>query len=171
MNWFDLGLVLVVVVSFVSGVCRGLSRAGFGFLAVILAFLCAAWLSPSNVKWFVTTFVALTCGSVIAAFLLGKWFKISGLGWLDRLLGGAFGFGNGLLVSVLAVLALMAFTPRFFSAHISHSRLAPYAVDAAYAVTQAVPDEMRIRVEESYNEVLRVLPPKVRKAAPRLNEI
>jgi uncharacterized membrane protein required for colicin V production len=45
MNWLDWALVLLVIVSVVAGVRDGFSRSGFGFVAVIVAFLCAAWLN------------------------------------------------------------------------------------------------------------------------------
>ena len=46
MNWLDVGLALLVLISVVSGIRDGFSRSGFGLLAVILAFVAAAWLYP-----------------------------------------------------------------------------------------------------------------------------
>jgi hypothetical protein len=48
MNWFDLGLAALVVILVASGIREGLSRSGFGLLAVVVAFLSAAWLYPAN---------------------------------------------------------------------------------------------------------------------------
>jgi uncharacterized membrane protein required for colicin V production len=126
---------------------------------------------PSNLRWFLIAFVGFIAVGAVGAFLLGICFKSARMGWVDRFLGGAFGLTNALLFSVFLVLILMAFAPRFSRVHVARSRVAPYAIEAAHTVARAVPDEMKFRVEESYAELLRALPPKVRKAAPRLKEI
>lgn len=173
MSWFDLALVVLIVVSVASGIRKGLSRSGFGFLAVVLAFLSAAWLYPENPKGFLAVFVALICAGAAGAFLLGRWFKSAGPRWLDGLLGGAFGLTNALLFSAVAALALMAFAPSFTRGCVMRSSFAPYALEAASTVAEVVPGEMKSRVEQSYEELVRVLPPRFRKAMPPLpvNEI
>ena len=157
----------MVVAAVVSGIRQGFSRSGFGFLAVVLAFLSAAWLSPGNLAGFVVVFVGLICAGGIGAFLLGRLLRSTGQTWLDRILGGAFGLTNAILLAVLGVMAVMAFAPRFARAYVKRSEFAPYAVEAAYTAARVVPDEMKFRVEESYEELVRVLPPKVRKAIRR----
>jgi uncharacterized membrane protein required for colicin V production len=168
MNWFDVALVVMIVISVASGVREGLSRSGFGFLAVVLAFLAAAWLYPSNLQGFLIVFVLLICASGAGAFLLGRWFKIAGPKWLDALLGAAFGLTNALLFSVFAVLAVMAFAPKVQRQYVVRSNSAPYLLDAARTAAETVPDEMRYRVEQSYEELVQVLPPGFRKAMPPL---
>jgi uncharacterized membrane protein required for colicin V production len=168
MNWFDVALAAMIVISVVSGIREGLSRSGFGFLAVILAFMAAAWLYPSNLKGFVVVFVLLMCASAVGAYLLGRWFRIAGPKWLDGLLGAAFGLSNALLFSVFAVLAVMAFAPKVPRQYVVRSSSAPYMLKAARTAAEAVPDEMRYRVEQSYEELVQVLPPKFRKAMPPL---
>src|ERR1039458_1287909 len=56
MNWFDVALAGLIVISLVSGIRQGFSRSGFGFLAIILAFLAAAWLYPLNLAGFLIVF-------------------------------------------------------------------------------------------------------------------
>ena len=168
MNWFDVALAVLIVISVASGIRGGFSRSGFGFLAVVLAFLAAAWLYPTNLKGFLIVFVSLICASGATAFLLGRWFKSVGPKWLDGLLGGVFGLTNALLFSVFAVLALMAFAPRLQKEYVAHSNSAPYAIEAACTVAEIVPDEMKFRVQRSYEELVQVLPPKLRKAMPPL---
>jgi uncharacterized membrane protein required for colicin V production len=166
MNWFDLALAVLIVIAVASGIRKGFSRSGFGFLAVVLAFLSAAWLYPANPKGFLIVFVALICAGAAGTFLLGRWFKSAGTEWLDRLLGGAFGLTNALLFSVFAVLALMAFAPRLPREYVARSSFAPYAFEAACTVAEIVPDEMKSRVERSYEELGQVLPSRFRKAIP-----
>jgi len=173
MNWLDLALIVLIAISVASGTREGFSRSGLGFLAVVLALACAAWLCPASPKGFLIVFVALICAGWIGAFLLGRWFKSAGFAWLDRLLGGAFGLANALLVWVVAVLALMAFAPELPREYAVRSSFAPYAIDAACTVAEVVPAEMKSRVEQSYEELVQVFPPKFRKPMPPLprNEI
>lgn len=166
MNWFDVGLALLVVISVVSGVREGFSRSGCGFVAVVLAFMAAAWISPSSVQGFVIVFVLAICAFGVASFAIGRWFRVTGEGWLDRLLGAAFGLTNALLFAVFVVLAVMAFAPKAPRHYIARSHYAPYVLEAARTVADAVPDEMRYRVEQSYEELVHVLPPEIRKAMP-----
>ena len=112
MNWFDLTVAVLIVISVASGIRKGLSRSSFGFLAVVPAFLFAAWLYPANQKGFLIVLVALICGAAAVAFLLGRWFRSAGAKRLDALLDGTAGLTNALLFRVFAVLALMAFATR-----------------------------------------------------------
>jgi len=166
MNWLDVALVFVVAMSFLSGIREGFSRSGFGFLAVIAAFLAAAWLSPRSALGFAVVFIAFLAVGGVLTSLLGRWFRGEGLRWMDGVLGGAFGLTNGVLVGVFGVLALMAFAPRLSKEYVAGSKLAPYAVGSACQVAEVVPEEMKARVEESYRELGQVLPPKVRKRIP-----
>ena len=69
-----------------------------------------------------------------------------GLGWLDRLVGAAFGFLKGCIVVTLGVMALAAFYPQ--SGWLDHSRLAPYFLSAAHTTTAVTPAELGERIRE-----------------------
>ena len=154
------------MISVASGFREGFSRSGFGFLAVVLAFLSAAWLCPADATAFLIVFFALICAGAVGALLLGRLIKSTGLKSLDGLLGGAFGLANALLFSVVSVRALMAFAPGISRKYIVNSEFAPYALEAAYTVSEIVPDEMKSRIERSYKELEHALPPKFRKDLP-----
>jgi uncharacterized membrane protein required for colicin V production len=168
MNWLDVALTFIVVISVVSGIREGFSRTGFGLLAVVVAFLSAAWVYPTNLKGFVVVFVGLICAAALSAFLLGRWFKSAGVKPLDAILGGAVGLTNALMVSIGIVLVLMAFAPKLARTYVARSTFAPYAVEAARSVAQVIPNEMKYRVEDSYAELMQVLPPKFRKPIPHI---
>ncbi len=173
MNWIDLLLAVLIVSMVVSGVRKGISRSGFGLLAVVVAFLAAAWLFPVGQLWFLVTFAGVVCAAGAGAFFLGQWFRNTDQKWLDGVLGGAFGLVNAVLLVVCAVVALMAFAPKLPWESVAGSNLAPYVLRAAWSVAEIVPDEMKDRVEQSYVELEQVLPPRFRKAIPPLprNEI
>lgn len=166
MNWLDWAILALAAISLFSGIRKGFSCSGLGFLAIVIAFLSAAWLFPQNPVAFGIVFFAALCAGGLGAFLLGRWFKSSGLKWFDTALGGAFGLTNALLVSVLAVVGIMAFGPDLSRKYVAHSTLAPYAMETAWRVSQFVPGEMKSRVEESYRELRKTLPPGFRKVTP-----
>jgi uncharacterized membrane protein required for colicin V production len=69
-----------------------------------------------------------------------------GLGCLDRLAGGAFGFLQGALLIVLSILVIVAFFPK---AHwLAEARLPKYFFGACHLSTQVSPEELAHRVRE-----------------------
>lgn len=166
MNWLDVAVVITLVTCVVTGIREGFSRSGFGLMTILAAFVSAAWLFPSNAKAFLAAFVAVICLAALIGFLIGRQLKRTGPLWLDRGLGAAFGLVNAALIAVLGVLALMAFAPKAAREYVAGSEFAPYAVEAAQVATAVVPREVKLRVEESYAELVHVLPPKVRQAMP-----
>jgi membrane protein required for colicin V production len=168
MNWVDFALIGLVALSVVSGIREGFSRSGFGFLAILAAFLAAAWVYPEKPAGFLIVFVLVICGGAVATAALGRVFRSAGLKGLDRVLGGAMGLTNALLISVFAVVAAMTFAPKIPRHYVAHSAIAPYAVNAAYRASDVVPEEMKSRVEASYVEMVMLLPPKLRRSAPPL---
>ena len=86
--------------------------------------------------------------------------KAVGLSWLDRLLGAAFGIARGVVVCVALITALVAFAPgkdaKAPPAAVVQSRIAPYIIDAASAVTAAAPKELRIEFARRYAQVKKI---------------
>ena len=171
MNGLDLVMIGLAALSLVSGIRQGLSRSGFGLLAVIVAFLLAAWLYPGQPVGFAVVFGALVCAGAIGPHLLRGWFKDAELTWLDRVLGGAFGLTNAVLISVVAVLGMMAFAPGWSGKYVARSTFAPYAMETAYNVADAVPEEMKSRIEDTYREMGKALLPAVQRTTSSGNKI
>jgi membrane protein required for colicin V production len=166
MNWLDATLLVTIAVAAIIGICQGFSRSGFGFLALVAAFIAAAWFSPTHVKGFVITFVGVLVFGGVTAWLFGRLLKRSGPRWLDRTLGGAFGTVNAVALSVVAVLALMAYSPRALREQVADSKFVPCAMEAAHTLAAATPPELKFRVEQSYEELVHTLPANVRQALP-----
>jgi uncharacterized membrane protein required for colicin V production len=165
---FDTIVCVLLLISIASGIHKGLSRTGFGLLAVIVAFLTAAWMYPENIKGFLVVFVGVVTAAGIAGCALSKFFRATENKWLDQLLGGLFGFVNGVLFWVLAVVALMAFGPQAPRDAAAHSRFAPFALEATQAVAEILPDEMKVRIEQSYVELRQAIPHKYNRPLPPL---
>jgi membrane protein required for colicin V production len=128
MTGLDIAVVGVVVLSTVLAMIRGVVReivslaawfvglsaaiAFSGALAGELTFVSAPLLARELMAFMLILIVALIVGALIGALLRGA-VKAVGLSFLDRLLGGVFGFARGVLaVLVFALLAGITSLPQ-----------------------------------------------------------
>ena len=171
MSLLDLVLILIVGGSVVSGFLSGFARAGVGFLAAIIGVLFGFWfygipavwihkfissVAVSNLVGFLVVFVAcLVLGGLIGK-LLSKLFKWTGLSWLDRLMGAAFGLVRGGLITTAMVAILMAFTPRPVPNWMVDSIVLPYAMDASGVLAAIAPNAIKDAFRESVRDIRKI---------------
>lgn len=168
MNWLDITLALIFVLSVIGGLLKGFARMMVGLVAAIVAVVCAMWfygtagyyLLPyvshkgiANLLGFLAVFLGIVLAGALVGRLLGLLFKWAGLSWLDRLLGGVFGAVRALVIAVMLVLGLMAFSPSKPPRSVVESQFAVYVVDAARIGAAIAPHEVREGVRESYEKV------------------
>ena len=171
MNWLDIVLLAIIALSAVAGFTRGLARIIVGIAAAAVALLLALWCygsvgsllisyvshkSVAGFLGFVIVFGVVLLLGAVAGRLLAAVFKWVGLGWLDRLLGGAFGVVRGLLVAMAIVLVMMAFSIHPPPRSVAESRVAPYLVDAAAIVSWLAPKELYDGFRRSYDKTREV---------------
>jgi membrane protein required for colicin V production len=172
MNWLDFALVLIIVISIVSGWFAGFARTGVGFLASILGLVLGLQYyrtvgfalrshihesSVANITGFLIVYFGIVLLGALASRLLARFVRAADLYWLDSLLGGALGVVRGGLFAVIAIWGLMAFAPVPPRMILSSSRVAPCVMDAARRVADASPDEVRLTFRRSYRELSREL--------------
>ena len=152
MNLIDWTILLVVSISVVFGMMKGLLRSVLSLVGIIAGILLAGWycgpLAVRLAPWVhppalaqVLAFAAILIGVLILAALLGhtlrKFAAASGLGFLDRLGGGLFGFARAVLL--LAAL-LLPMAPLFNNLEVARtSTLLPYLRTAAVGVSSVLP--------------------------------
>lgn len=122
LDWIFAG---VLTLSLLVGAWRGLVYEVLSLLSWIAAFVLAQWLAPAAAQWlplqgagealryaagFVLVFVAAVFAGGLLAFLMGKLVSAVGLRPADRVLGGLFGLGRGVLL-LLAVTVVVQMTP------------------------------------------------------------
>ncbi len=158
LNWFDVVILILILMSVIAGLRSGLARVVVGLVAtvvgVLLGFWCyrlvAANLQPyvgtaalADILGFVAIFVGvLIVGSLIAA-LLARIFRWIGLSWFDHFLGGVAGFFRGILVVAGLAAILVAFVPAPAPPFLAHSRILPYASEIAAALAEAAPKDLK----------------------------
>jgi membrane protein required for colicin V production len=168
MNWLDVVLALIVVVSVVSSFRKGLSREIIGLASVILGLLLGIWFygpasiyvqpyvnSPLAAKLagFFLVFTLVFLAGVFVRFVVGKFLRVTRLSAIDHLLGAGFGAARGVLIAVALLTGIMAFARDGKPpASVTESRLAPYvSVGARFFVAMA-PHELKEGFRRTYAE-------------------
>jgi membrane protein required for colicin V production len=119
-------IVIVLVLSVLSGISQGFFRCVFSLGGLIIGLSLAAWnyasvaalLAPlvrieaiaDAVAFIVIALVVMVIFGILGS-MLHKTFKEIGLGCLDRLAGGVFGLFQGMLLVTLGILVAVAFFP------------------------------------------------------------
>jgi len=97
-------------------------------------------------------------------------FKWTGLSWLNRLLGAAFGFARGALIGVAFVAALLAFAPKPIPNWMVTSRLLPYAIDASDICASIAPAAVKDAIRAGMQEIRKDWEDQLKKAKRKKGE-
>ena len=183
MSWLDFIFGILICVSVVGGFTKGFIRIGIGFIAALVGIVLASWFygtaagwllpyvtSPgvANILGFLTVLaIVLTFGSLVS-LLLVRIFKLVGLSWLDRLLGGIFGAVRGLLISVALLMILLAFAPARTHDAVVDSYFAPYVMESAHLLSAVTPFELKDGFRKGYEEIKKAWDATIKKKTKKL---
>ena len=171
MNWLDYILIAILFFSVVQSFRRGFSREIIGVAAMFSAFILAMWfyglagslVSPyvSSVRtanmigFFIVVIVVLIAGAIVG-WIVSRFLRTVGLSFFDRLLGAAFGFIRGLLISMALLTAWTAFGAQTAagaaSGAVVHSRIAPYVLGASRLFVAVAPMELKQSFRRYYSQ-------------------
>jgi membrane protein required for colicin V production len=166
-TFLDLFFAAIVVVSTLFAAIKGLAREIISLVALIGGFILAvlfyrvpaAWLaefsrteSVSDLLGFLFIFVGCILIGIIVALVVNRFIKAASLKWIDRILGGVFGFLRGWAVSSILVVALIAFPVR--ENIMDRSFLAPFLLSGARAAVLLVPQDLKDKFNKQYKKVL-----------------
>ena len=183
MSLLDLIVLLIVGASVVGGFIAGFARSGIGFIATIFGVLCGFWFygipaaavhkyvhswTASNLIGFVVVFFGLIFVGALIGKLLSKFFKWTGLSWLDRLMGAMFGLVRGALVAVAFIAVLLAFTPKPTPNWMVNSTVLPYAIDASNTLAALAPTAIKEAFRESMRDIRKIWDEQLREARLKL---
>ena len=158
MNWADVGIVVVILLSVLLAAAHGFFFEIFSLAGTVVGYLLAAWgytrvaplIEPyvktpwvANIAGFLVIFLAVTLLASIIGRVMRATMKEAGLRWFDRILGALFGFARGILVVMVIALALASFAPQ--SPALANSRLAPYLLVVARAAVWLAPTQVRMQ--------------------------
>jgi membrane protein required for colicin V production len=168
-HWTFLDFIFVIILLVSTGFAfkKGLMRELISLAALLAAFLLAAFYYPAvagifrsivktdaiaNLIGFMIIFLSVLVLGAIVVYLVNRFVKMASLEWMDRLLGGVFGFLRGWAVCSVIALATIAFPVR--QDLIARSVFAPFLLAGARAAVLMVPQDMKAKFYEEYQKVL-----------------
>ena len=155
-------LVISVVTAFIHGFLVEVCALAGLIAGIILAghyyLLLAPWIQhfvQQDAAAAAIAFLFVAFGVMLAAAILGRvlrWILHSiGLGWADRLAGGAFGLLKGYIVVALGVAAMAAFFPR--QPWFDQSQLVPYFFPGAHGSATVLPRDLGVRIQSGLHSL------------------
>ena len=152
---------MVLAASVLAGIARGFFRSVFSLAGLVLGLALAAWnywrlaailkilihsVEVADAIAFVVIALLVMAVAAILGSLLAKIFEKVGLGCLDRLAGGLFGFIEGLVFVLVCILVTVAFFPQ--TVWLTEARLPRYFFGALHVSIRVTPSRMSDRVRK-----------------------
>ncbi len=155
----DIAIVGIVILSMLAAITQGLLRELFSLGGLILGLVLASWnyarLAAPISHWIhspgianALAFLLIALGVMLLAGMIGsllrKTVQVIGLGWLDSMLGAAFGILRGCVVVMVAMIAIAAF--RHNASWMQGSKLTPYFLPGAQMLSAQAPAALKEKV-------------------------
>lgn len=126
---FDWLLISILLISMGIAFRRGIVRTIFGLLGFFGGLLIATWYYIGLADWiihikllsstptarivaYLLIVVLSVTGFELAGLLVQKFLRVTGLGWVDRLLGVVFGFIRGCVICIGVLMVTTNFAPQ-----------------------------------------------------------
>ena len=161
MTLVDWIIVVVLAAAVLAGIARGFFRSAFSLAGLVLGLALAAWnywrlaavlklvihsVEVADAIAFVVIALLVMAVAAILGSLLAKVFEKVGLGCLDRLAGGIFGFVEGVLFVMVCILVTVAFFPQ--TLWLTEARLPRYFFGALHVSIRVTPTRLSDRVRK-----------------------
>ncbi len=166
MTLVDWVVVIIMVSAVIAGFAQGFFRSVCSLGGLVLGLAIAAWnygrlagifLPMVRVPAVANTIAFLLIALVVMLLIglvgniLAKAFKTIGLGWLDGIAGGIFGFFQGIVLVVVFILVIVAFFPQ--EQWLAESNLPRMFFGALHVSTHMTPSELSERVRSGLRAV------------------
>ena len=170
MSTFDIIVLAVIVILTIIGLWKGMVRQIFGLLGVIAGYVlalrfyqpCSKFLTSihpgtARVISFIAIFLACILAAHIIGWLVGRFFNISGLGFLNRIGGGFLGFLKGCLIVSLIVLVVTA-SDSAKSSFFKKSHTVKYVLPVASILEKVTREDIKAKYNEKIGKEKPVSP-------------
>lgn len=173
-NYFDITIGAIIIILGIKGFMNGFIKEVFGLVGLIGGVYFASRFAQKGAEFiqenfiqldnmqllkllgFLVVLIAIWTGSTIIGTLISKLTNISGLGFMNRLMGLIVGGGKYFLIFALIVTALsnVKLVRETMEKHIKDSVLYPYLKQSGAYIINLDPKEFGIK-KESTTEVLK----------------
>ena len=166
MTLVDWVVVIIMVGAVIAGMTQGFFRSVCSLAGLIVGIVVAGW-NYGRLEGIFLPLVRYTAVAEAVAFLviallvmvlfaligkmLAKAFKMIGLGWLDGIAGGIFGFLQGVVLVVVFILVIVAFFPQ--EEWLAQSNLPRMFFGALHVSTHMTPSELSGRVHAGLRSI------------------
>ena len=166
MTLVDWVVVIIMLSGVIAGFAQGFFRSVCALGGLVIGLSVAAWNYERLAQIFLPVFrvsavantvaflcIALVIMGLIALIgnMLAKAFKTIGLGWLDGIAGGIFGFFQGVVLVIVFILVIVAFFPQ--EQWLAESNLPRMFFGALHVSTHMTPSELSSRVRDGLRAV------------------
>jgi membrane protein required for colicin V production len=166
MTLVDWAIVIIMVLAVLGGLAQGFLRSVFSLGGLLAGLVLAAWNygrvarhlihvvrfeSVANTIGFLLI-VLIVAGLVgLTGSILSKMLHKIGLGCLDRIAGGIFGFFQGAFIITLCILVSVAFFPK--AQWLKDGRLPPLFFGICHVSTHVTPEDLAKKVRVGLREL------------------
>lgn len=164
-NWLDILLLVIIAVTVIIGAIRGFLRQIIGILAVVTGLILAIRFYPlgsqifafvrnevlAQLLGFFLIFVVILCVGWMINILLAKVVK-GPLKSLNHFLGAGLGLVKGILICSIVVFGLLVFPVN--TRALEESQLTPYCIVIAETAYGLIPQELKDKFNEAYQEIM-----------------
>jgi membrane protein required for colicin V production len=166
MTLVDWIIVAIIAGSVLAGIAQGFLRSVFSLGGLLLGLVVAAWnygevgavikaivhnSQVANAVAFLLIAVLVAAVAAIVGVFLSKTFHKLGLGCIDRLAGGVFGFFQGAVFVTVCILVTVAFFPE--TEWLTQAKLPRYFFGACHLSTHVTPSMLAERVRDDLNRL------------------
>lgn len=166
MTLVDWAVVIIMISAVIAGMVQGFFRSICSLGGLILGLAVAAWnydrlasvfLPAVRIPAIANTIAFLLIALLVMALsgvignLLAKALKMIGLGWLDGIAGGVFGFFQGVVLVVVFILVIVAFFPQ--EQWLAESTLPRMFFGALHVSTHMTPGQLSYQVRSGLRAV------------------
>jgi membrane protein required for colicin V production len=165
LNYLDILALLILLVSVVTAVAKGLMLELISVASVVLGLFLAVMFYPDLAGFLgalgvsddlageFLSFVLIFLGTLVAGTVISvaanKVLKQLHLKWIDRILGAVFGFARGYLINAVIFMALTAFQVKHEL--LSESKLAGFFLAGARILVIFIPEDLKTQFQEAYD--------------------
>ena len=166
MTLVDWSVVIIMVAAVIAGMAQGFFRSVCSLGGLVVGLAIAMWnydhlasiLLPlvrfpaiaNTIGFLLIALLVMVIAGVIGN-LLARAFKMIGLGWIDGIAGGIFGFFQGVVLVMVFILVIVAFFPQ--EQWLAESTLPRMFFGALHVSTHMTPTELSGRVRSGLHSV------------------
>ena len=165
LNVLDIILLIILAVTSVVGIVKGLVRQVFGLLSVIMgviialgfykqvSWICLRFISSevlAQFLGFLMVFLAVVCVGWLSSHLLSKIIK-GPLKLLNNVLGGCLGFLTGILICSVVIFALSVFPVS--QKALKDSQLSPVCMKITRTMVGLIPKDLKEKFKDAYQDI------------------